>query len=60
MFFKLSNTSINFKGYTNKIFAKKFKNFIMMYLDDIFIFIKDSGHPYIETIYRVFDQLLKY
>ncbi len=43
MFFGFSNAPASFQGYINKILAEKFDIFIVMYLDNILIFIKDPG-----------------
>ena len=41
MYFRLSNTSANFQDYINKILAKKLNIFIIVYLNNIFIYIED-------------------
>ena len=41
MFFSLFNILANFQDYINKVLAKKLNIFIIVYLDDIFIYIKD-------------------
>ncbi len=41
--FGLSNTPASFQSYINKIFAEKLDIFVMVYLDDISIYIKDLG-----------------
>ena len=38
--FRLSNTLVNFQGYINKILAKKLNIFVIIYLNNIFIYIK--------------------
>lgn len=43
MSFKLSNTLVSFQGYINKILAKKFNIFVIVYLDDIFIYTKNPS-----------------
>ena len=43
--FKLSNTLVYFQSYINKILANKFNIFVIVYLDDIFIYIKDKVNP---------------
>lgn len=43
IFFGLFNTSARFQGYINMILAKKLNIFIIMNLDDIFIYIKNPG-----------------
>ena len=46
----LSNTPAIFQGYVNKILAKKLDIFVVVYLDDILIYTKDPGQPYVEAI----------
>ncbi len=41
--FGLSNVLVSFQSYINKILAKKLDIFIVMYLDNILIYIKDLG-----------------
>ena len=48
--FGLSNVSVTFHGYVNKTLAEKLDIFIIVYLDDILIYTKDPGQPYIETV----------
>ena len=48
--FDLSNILASFDIYINKIFAKKFNIFIVVYLDNILIYIKNFDKPYMETI----------
>ena len=43
MSFGLSNISASFQGYIDKILAKKLDIFVIVYLDDIFIYNKDIG-----------------
>ena len=58
--FGLSNTLAIFQEYLNKILAEKFDIFVIINLDDILIYTKDLGQPYIEAVYWVLDQLRKY
>ena len=46
MLFELFNALASFYGYINKILAKKFNIFVIVYLNDIFIYIKnlDQGN----------------
>ena len=39
-----------FQGYINKILAKKFDIFVIIYLNNIFIYIKDLGQSHIKAI----------
>ena len=41
--FDLSNAPATFQEYVNKILAKKLDIFIIVYLDDILIYIEDQG-----------------
>ena len=41
MLFGLFNAPLSFHNYINKILAKKLDIFVIIYLDDIFIYIKD-------------------
>ena len=58
--FGLSNAPATFQGYINKILAKKLDVFVIVYLDDILIYIEDPGQPHVNAIYWVLDQLRKY
>ena len=50
MFFRLSNALASFQGYINKILAKKLDIFVIVCLDDIFIYIKDPGQGHVEAM----------
>ena len=43
MVFGLSNAPASFQAYINKILAKKLDIFVIVYLNDILIFIENSG-----------------
>ena len=43
MFFGLFNALATFQGYVNKILAEKFDIFVIVYLDNILIYIEDPG-----------------
>ena len=43
IFFGLSNARACFQLYIKKILAKKFDVFVIVYLDDILIYIKDKN-----------------
>ncbi len=44
------NAPASFQGYISKILAEKFDIFVMVYWDDIPIYIKDSGQPHVEVV----------
>ena len=60
MLFGLFNAPATFQGYINKILAEKLDIFVIIFLDDILIYIKDSGQSYVEAIRWVLDQLWKH
>ena len=41
--FGLSNTAASFQGYINKILAEKLDIYVIVYLNNILIYIKDPG-----------------
>ena len=51
MFFGLTNIPVTFKSYINKIFLDKLDVFVIVYLDDIFIYIKEKGEGNIKIVY---------
>ena len=48
--FGLFNAPANFQSYIHKILAKKLDIFVIIYLDDIFIYIKDTGQAYVNAV----------
>lgn len=48
--FGLTNVLATFQNYINKILAEKLDVFIIVYLDDIFIYIKNKREKHIETV----------
>ena len=58
--FGLSNLLASFQGYINKILAKKLDIFVIVYLNDIFIYTKDSCQAYVNAIWWVLEKLRKY
>ena len=57
--FGLSNAPASFQGYINKILAKKLDIFVIVYLDDILIYIEDQGQDHVEAVQWVLDLLRK-
>ncbi len=41
----------SFQGYINKILTKKLNIFVIVYLDNILIYIKDLGQPHVEEVW---------
>ena len=60
MLFSLSNAPTTFQGYVNKILAKKLDVFIIVYLDNILIYIEDPGEAHIEAVCWIFKNLRKH
>ena len=58
--FGLSNALATLQRYVNKILAEKLNIFVIVYLDNILIYTKDSGQPHVEAVCWVLDQLRKY
>ena len=51
MLFGLSNAPDSFQGYINKILAKKLDIFVIVYLDNIFIYIEDPGQAHVNIVW---------
>ncbi len=60
MSFGLTNVPAIFQGFINKILAEKLDVFVIIYLDNILIYIKSGGKEYVEVVQWVLDQLQKY
>ena len=60
MLFDLTNAFRSFQGYVNKILTEKLNIFVIVYLDDIFIYTKNSGKDYVEAIWWVLEVFKKY
>ena len=48
--FTLSNTPISFQGYISKILLEKLDIFVIVYLDDIFIYTEDPGQGHVKAV----------
>ena len=57
--FRLSNALVSFQGYINKILAEKLDIFVILYLDDIFIYTEDLGQGHVEAMRWVLDLIRK-
>ena len=51
MLFGLTNAPASFQRYINKILAEKFHIFVIMYLDNIFIYIDHDRDGHIALIW---------
>ena len=58
--FGLSNVPASFQGYINKILAKKFDIFIIVYLDAILIYTKDASQTHVNAVWWVLEELRKH
>ena len=58
--FELSNAPVSFQDYINKILAKKLNVFVIVYLDDILIYIKDAGWAHIDVVRWMLNKLRKH
>ena len=50
MLFGLTNVPIIFQDYINKILAKKLDVFVIVYLNDIFIYTKNKGEEHVKVV----------
>ena len=57
--FGLMNAPASFQGYINKILAKKLDIFVIVYLDDILIYI-DDDKSHVTAVQWVLEQLRKF
>ena len=57
--FGLFNAPASFQSYINKILAKKLNIFVIVYLNDIFIYIEDPCQAYVDAVWWVFEELRK-
>ena len=50
MLFKLINALAMFQGYINKNLAEELDVFVIVYLNHIFIYIKNKGEKYVKAV----------
>ena len=60
MLFGLFNALASFQSYINIIFTEKLDIFVIVYLDDILVYIEDPGQTQIDAVCWVLDQLRKH
>ena len=60
MLFSLTNAPASFEKYVNKIFAEKFDIFVIVYLDDIFIYTDNERDSHVQAIHWVLEQLREF
>ena len=48
--FGLFNPLASFQGYINKILPEQLNVFVIVYLDDLFIYTKDEGQGHMEIV----------
>ena len=58
--FGLTNAPESFQGYVNKILAEKLDIFVIIYLEDIFIYTKDPRKAHVKAVWWVLEVLRKY
>ena len=58
--FGLTNALASFPRYINKIFAEKLDIFVIVYLDDIFIYTDHNRDGHVVAIRWVLEQLKKF
>ena len=59
MLLRLSNTPASFQSYISKILVEKLNIFVIVYLDNIFIYIEDLSQAYIDAVWWVLEELGK-
>ena len=50
MLFGLTNAPAIFQGYINKILAEKLDDFVIVYLDNIFIYTKGESKGHVQAV----------
>ena len=60
MSFSLFNTSASFQDYIKKILVEKLDVFVIVYLNDILIYIKNTGQGYVKAVRWVLKEFQKY
>ena len=50
MLFGLTNAPATFQGYINKILAEKLNVFVIVYLDNIFIYTEDESKGHVQAV----------
>ena len=50
MLFRLTNILVTFQNYINKILVEKLNVFVIVYLDNIFIYTKSKDKEYMKAV----------
>ena len=58
--FGLTNAPASFQRYINKILAEKLDIFVIVYLDDILIYIDNNRDGHVSAVWWVLEQLRKF
>ena len=58
--FGLTNILASFHGFINKIFAEKLNIFVIVYLNNILIYINDDKDSHVAGVWWVLEQLKKF
>ena len=56
----ISNAPASFQNYINKILAKKLDVCVMVYLNDILIYTKDTSQAHVDVVRWVLNKLRKH
>lgn len=60
MLFGLSNAPVSFQGHINKIFVENLDIFVIIYLNNILIYIDNLSQPYVEVMHQILKIFWKY
>ena len=50
MLFRLLNAPASFQGYINKVLAEKLNDFVIVYLNNIVIYTKDTSQAHVNAV----------
>ena len=58
--FNYFNVLPKFRAFINKIIVEKLDIFVILYFNNVLIYIKNAGYSYVKTVRYVFKELQKY